>query len=430
MNPRPAAAIALVLLILQSLLPAAPVPDQTASWRIGQPVVSYWAGPGFPGSAPVTDAACKQLAEGGWNLAWARDGELDTLQRSGLRGMLNDPLLVPESLADPVKRAALEALVKRVAKHPALYCYHLTDEPAAGRFDDLAALVKFLRELDPAHLAYINLLPTYASNAQLGTAGDTVTAYREHLRLFSEKVKPALLSYDHYHFSRSGDGGDYFLNLGLIRRHALATGVPFMNIVQASNWVPGEAASPASPRVPDGDELRFLVHTTLAYGGQAISYYVYCWPAHEGGIARPDGSTTPLYTALRSLNREFTAIASELQPLSSLGAWHSGMMPRGTDALPENAVIRPDPALPELPCPAGARVEGLLTGLFGPAGGTPADATHAHVVNLDYRKERRVTLKSAAALEVFDAASATWSPCPGGMLLLPGGGGRLVRRAK
>lgn len=64
-------------------------------------------------------------------------------------------------------------------------------------------LVAFLRERDPAHLAYINLLPTYASNEQLGNKGDTVAEYREHLRSFVETVKPAMLSYDHYHFMKA-----------------------------------------------------------------------------------------------------------------------------------------------------------------------------------------------------------------------------------
>ena len=35
------------------------------NWQIGEPVVTYWAG-----AMPMTDAAAKQLADGGWNTAW------------------------------------------------------------------------------------------------------------------------------------------------------------------------------------------------------------------------------------------------------------------------------------------------------------------------------------------------------------------------
>ncbi len=414
---------------------AEPLPAPTgavpAAWKIGTPIVTYWAGPGYPGGPAATDASCTQLVAGGWNLAWAGERDLPVLQRHGLRALLTDPLLTPDSLTDPAKRDALDALVRRVRTNPSMFCYHLVDEASAATFPQWAGVVTFLRERDPAHAAYLNLLPTYANNEQLGTPGDTITAYREHLRQFTASIKPALLSYDHYHFTRSGDGGDYFLNLGLIRAHAAATGVPFMNIVQASNWVPGALASPSSPRVPDGEEMRFLVYTTLAYGAQGISYYVYCWPAHEGGIANPDGTPTPLYHALKPLNHEFTAIATQLQPLASLGAFHSGMMPRGTQALPADAAIRPDPMPAEIPYQPGARVEGVLTGLFGPSGKSAAAATHALVVNLDYRKERLVTVLGTGPLEVLDATTRVWTAAGGNRieLRLPGGGGRLVRLA-
>jgi len=64
-------------------------------------------------------------------------------------------------------------------------------------------------------------------------------------------------------------------------------------------------------------KMRVLLYTTLAYGAQGISYYVYSCANHEGAIAKADGSPTPLYHALKSLNREFVAIATQLQPLRS-----------------------------------------------------------------------------------------------------------------
>ena len=112
-----------------------------------------------------------------------------------------------------------------------------------------------------------------------------------------------------------GDNGGYFLNLAMIRRAVQEAGIPFLNIVQACTWTP-------SMRVPGPDEMRYLVYTTLAYGAQGISYYVYCTAGHTGGIALPDGTPTPIYHTLKSLNREFVAIAQELfqkEPLRSLG---------------------------------------------------------------------------------------------------------------
>ena len=95
------------------------------TWQLGTPIVTYWAGP------TMTDAVARQMAEGGWNLVWCGEKELDVSRRHGLRAQLNDGLLTPESLNDPKQRAKLDALIDRVRKHPALYSYFIRDEPSA-----------------------------------------------------------------------------------------------------------------------------------------------------------------------------------------------------------------------------------------------------------------------------------------------------------
>jgi len=373
-------------------------------WEIGEPIATYWAGP------PMTEATARQMAAGGWNLVWCSADELDTAHRFGLRALLQDGLISPQSLDDPSRRRELDALIARVRNHPALYAYFIVDEPNASAFPVLGRLVSHLRRRDPAHMAYINLFPTYASNEQLGTQGDTVTAYAEHLRQYMEVVRPGLISYDHYHFTSQGDSGQYFLNLGMIRQKALDCGVPFLNIVQACTWTP-------AMRVPTPDELTWLVYTSLAYGAQGISYFVYWYSGVEGAMARADGATTPLYDRASRLNREFVAIARELQPLRSLGAYHLGETPLGAEPLPPDA-----PVSVRSPIPAG----GLVIGLFGREG----HATHAMVVNRDYRQSANVTLTAPSRTEIYDCAAGAWRSSFGGHwapLELPPGGGALVR---
>jgi hypothetical protein len=390
----------------------------SSDWKVGIPIVTYWAGPA------MTDAVATQMAEGGWNLVWCGEKELDVAQRHGLRAQLQDPLLAPASLDDPAQRDKLDALLARVRSHPALYSYFITDEPCATNFPSLGKLVAYLRQRDPAHLAYINLFPTYASNAQLGNTGDPVPAYQTHLRQYVDDVKPGLISYDHYQFTSNGDMSDYFLNLALIRRAALDVGLPFLNIVQACSWTP-------SMRVPNADEMRYLVYTTLAYGAAGISYYVYCYPGHTGAIANADGTPTPLYHSLKGFNREFVAIARQLQPLRSFGVYHLGMLPPGAEALPKDAVFTLDPPVPEADFKAPERVKGALLGYFGPTSKAkrPNTPTHVLVVNLDYQSELVLRVHGPGPLEVFDAATGQWSRVRGSRaeLNLPRGGGKLVR---
>lgn len=394
------------------------------AWRVGTPIATYWAGPGY-GGQPLVEAEARQVAEAGFNLAWATEKELDVAHKHKLRALLNDALIAPATLDDAGQRGKLDALIDRVKVHPAMYAYFITDEPAAGAFPALGKLVAYLRERDPAHMAYINLFPTYATNEQLGTQGDVVTAYREHLRQYIEVVKPALISWDHYQFAIEGrDNDQYFLNLALIRKASMDAGLPYLNIVQACTW------APEAMRSPGPDELRYLVYTTLAYGAQGISYFVYSYPPMykpgTGQLVTPEGKTTDLYDAVKKLNPEFVAIASELQKLTSLAIYHAGMVPRGGEALPADCAFRFEPALPRAEHKPPAPIQGLMIGLFGASAGKP---THAVVVNLSYKEPATTKLVASGAMSLFDASAGKWGreAKDGLELRLVRGGGALVR---
>lgn len=384
-------------------------------WQIGTPIVTYWAGP------PMTDKTADQMAQGGWNLVWCTEKELDVAARHGLRAQLHDGLLSPESLEDPLRKVQLDGLIQRVKVQSALYSYFITDEPNATNFPGLGRLVAYLRDKDPAHLAYINLFPTYASNQQLGNSGDKISAYQAHLAQYLSIVKPSLISYDHYQLTSKGDSPDFFLNLALIRQAALDAGVPFLNIVQAASWTP-------SMRVPTPEEVRFLLFSTLAYGGQGISYYVYSCAGHTGGIATADGSPTPLYDALKGLNRTFVAIARELQPLRSVGVYHAGMLPPGGQPLQDNGPFALDPPLPPRTYRSPQPLEGALLGLFAEAP-PQSPPTYAVLVNVDYRSEQTLGLRGPGPLEIFNPATGQWTSTPARRieLKLSPGAGALVR---
>ncbi len=403
--------------------------SQGARWTVGEPIVTYWVGPGQ--HYPVNDQTVRPLRAAGYNLGWAaQPADLDVYHRNGIRALL---VIGTPDVDVPEQKSKLDALIESVRNHPALYAYHLVDEPGSGAFPKLGKLVAYLRERDPAHLAYINLLPTYASDAQLqvsddqaerarvgfpdnflgvGTDDKTSLRYIEHVRQFVEKVRPDLISYDHYHFMQDGDGAQYFLNLALIRKAALDAKKPFVNIVQIDDsGIPGW-------RSPTEHEVRWLTYTTLAYGAQGISHWVYrglmTGTLEEKTLKDP----LPMYWAVAGLNRDFVAIACELQPLTSLAVYHCGKLPHGGESLPENSPFVPSP-----------RAQELLLGYFGK---TAAKPTHVMVVNLDYKNPVTTALLGPGPMEFFHAPTSKWHALPGGKqvkLDLPAGGGALVRLA-
>jgi len=378
-------------------------------WTVGTPIVTYYAGP------TMSDAVARQMKEGNFNVVWCNESQLDLLKRHGLRGMVHDGLLNPAALDKPDQTQKLNDLIDRIKNHPAFYSYYIIDEPSATTFKDLGKLTAHLRQRDPAHMPYINLFPTYANNAQLGTPGDTTAAYRAYLNQFVDVVKPMLLSWDNYQFYKNHDGNQYFLNLAMIRTKSQEANLPFLNIVQAASWEP-------NVRVPVPDEMRYLVYTTIAYGAQGISYYVYQAVNHKGGLANADGTPTPLYDAVKPLNAEFVNIVSQLQPLHSTSVHHTSLKEPGCEPLPSNATFKIDAASTR-PTPRG-----LLLGNFG----KEQNATHVVVVNLDYKTGITAVLTGPAKLELFDPATKKWTPASSNRaeLNLQPGGGQLLRIAE
>jgi hypothetical protein len=180
-------------------------------------------------------------------------------------------------------------------------------------------------------------------------------------------------------------------------------------------------------RVPTPNEMRYLVYTTLGYGAQGISYYVYSAAGHTGGIALADGTPTPIYDALRSFNSEFVAVAAQTQPLHLLAVYHSGHQPPGTHPVPTNGLFQLDPPFPTISYNAPEPVNGVLLSCFADA--SEKSASHVLVVNLDYAASKTVGIRGPSALATFNPASRTWTaPGPARLNLeLPPGGGALLR---
>jgi len=407
-------------------------------WTQKQFIVTFWCEP------PATDEALARVAAEGFNLTPTPPEGLDVAARHHLRAMLQSPLLRPEVLDDPASRAELDALIERVKNHPALEAYFIIDEPGAGAFPGLGKLVAYLRERDPAHFAYINLFPTYANEQQLGVSADaaerarvgypqnfagvgtddkTVLRYREHLKRFVEIVKPELISYDHYHFlkpDRNGnpvDGKQYFLNLALIRMAALEANKPFLNIIQADTIE-------KSWRLPNAQEMRFLVFTTMAYGGRGISYFTYWGPVSYNGLYQ-DGKPGPLLEPVVALNKEISRFGPTLMQLESIAVYQTAPLPYGAEAIPASAPV-------QITSPGE-----FVLGLFGTA--KARRPTAFMIVNRNYNQESEATVKvglRGRKLQEFDRKTGEWSAFKslGGSrtveIKLAPGDGRLFRVAE
>lgn len=267
---------------------------------------------------------------------------LDLAREAGMRMLLAHPAyhVTAGFKLTAKKRREIESVVNRMKDHPALYSYHLVDEPRYGSLKVLGKVAAFVRELDPYHPAYVNHFPPIG--------GFGARSVEDFYAGVFEMLDPAFLSYDHYCICVAGgeeiesSGGepwffpeahirikpDFYAALDLARRLALSHGVPF--------WAFTNAVRHGYYPTPTEGHIRFQLMSALAYGALGLEYFTY---AHAGAMVRPDGTTTETWDIARKVNRDIQVWAPLLRTLRSVGVYHAGPAWPMTQGPPGDVVV-------------------------------------------------------------------------------------------
>lgn len=293
--------------------------------------ISYWVGP------PLDEERYREVAECGFTVAPiivanAEEGRLalDLLQGHRLKAALIDPRVDRDMVTRDGWQETIQKVVLDYADHPAMYAYFITDEPSYCHFDSLGKICQEFLRLDPDHIPYINLFPSYANHDQLGTL-----TYRHHVRSYLEIVQPPLLSYDHYALMEEGvDRPSYFHDLNVNREESLRAGIPYWNIILSTPHF--------NYRDPSPTDLRWQAYTSLAYGVKGLAYFTYWTPDVENyrnGIIDIYGERTTKYATVRQLNCEIAKLAPSLLSLKSTRVTHTPTAPAGNALLDGEGIV-------------------------------------------------------------------------------------------
>ena len=416
----------LVLFLLTACFLAPPPPpparaaDVKSAYDPDEFTISHWCG---PPAEFTTLERYREVKEANFTLAFppcagmtVADNKklLDYCEKVGIKAVIRDPRMVYAIGGSEKVKKDLDAMVADYKDHPALLGYHIIDEPGAHAFDGLAEVVAYLKEKDPAHPGYVNLLPTYAG--PLGALG--AATYEEYVRTYVRKVKPFVICYDNYHlFKSSPDRAQpFFENLDTVRKVSIETRTPFWNIVLLTEH--GDYRHLSEP------ELRFEAMQTLAFGARGLLWFTYWFPhgvpPEEGwrhSMINADGSRDPHYDMAKAINADVKAIGDALARCDSVNVFQHG----------EGATIKPTSPSPITP--AEGEKARLTIGVFKSRDG---GKTLALVTNGDYKQPAKPSLlvqPPDATVERFDPATRTWSAAGRGTLLLDvnAGGGVLLR---
>lgn len=281
------------------------------------PILAWYS---IPAGEYATPQHYRELKECGFTVSFSHIYSfddavkaLDLCKESGLKSMF----MCPELETEP------EETARKVKNHPALYGYFLRDEPGNDAMDALGDWARRIQSADNVHPCYLNLLPTHAY------PGDW---YKEHLRLFNEKVPLPQISYDHYPVNQVGDSvylnGAFYKNLEEVSAECKRVNKPF--------WAFALATAHGSYPIPTIDQLRVQMYSNLAYGAQLLQYFTYwnpgtqTWDFHQAPVTQK-GLRSTSYEVVREFNQELQRRASVWVGCEMQSVYHLGeSIPEGT----------------------------------------------------------------------------------------------------
>ncbi len=224
---------------------------------------------------------------------------LDWAGRHGMKLIVCDPRGYAKKGNRDEYAAGIRAAVADLGDHPALFGFHVGDEPEADFKDTFFECGRIQKEIAPHLHPYANLLPHF--DWLLERAG--AKTWPEYLDEYVKKSNADMIGYDCYSHMDPGDAGwhDYYRNLKLYREAALRNGVPFWNTVLSVGHY--------KFRCPNQDELRWQFNTSLAAGANGIVWFFYYMrQPHSNFRMSPvdeHWDKTPAYYDLRRIQLSF-----------------------------------------------------------------------------------------------------------------------------
>ncbi len=282
------------------------------------------------------EATLQKMADCGINMvAFVPPKALDACAKVGIKAIVYQEGITPLRWdqpfnAEPANRA-LPDLIKQVNNHPAVFGYHLKDEPGGDQFAELAKASALVKELAPGKWPYINLPPGMGEG------------YDGYLDLFVKTCQPTILSYDNYAVGQDGSFSyGFWANIAQVRNAGLRHKLPFWTIVLSSAHLTyGE---------PNETMLRLQAWGSLVYGARGICYYKFI-SASLPILEAPDlgdwrngpldqfGEKTHTWNWLRNVNHQVQNIAPTLLKLKSDVVYHVGEVPEQNRGIGDDTLV-------------------------------------------------------------------------------------------
>ena len=196
---------------------------------------------------------------------------LDECEKRGMKVIVCDQRTLWKNLTEKGEEAytqGVEAAVKDFGAHPAIYGFHIGDEPNREQMDDMIKAYRIVKEKAPTLSPFVNHLPYWEDFAD-------IDAYKKHIEYLDGVVKASgaeMLCYDYYGQMGVNDGERlldlYFKNLNLFGEVARRNDIPL--------WTTLLSTAHYNSKKLTEEDIVWQLNTAIAHGCSGLLwFYVY-----------------------------------------------------------------------------------------------------------------------------------------------------------
>ncbi|MBE6688339.1 MAG: S-layer homology domain-containing protein [Ruminococcaceae bacterium] len=217
---------------------------------------------------------------------------------------------------------------------------YVFDEPGVDEMAQLAEIANDYLE-NTGRDPHVNLLPLYASDAQLKygantdktyTSDDHYQFYYEYAKNWGELADADFMCVDIYPLKTSGTYKDYVESINLFARAARDTEKEFYAYIQSYGWTDGK-------RNANLRDFRFQVYSMLSFGCKGLIYWSYTSQGNYDiySLVDKDGEPTEIYYAAQTSLQELKKLSDIYCSYDNIGAFNHNC----TDATPYLKMTNP-----------------------------------------------------------------------------------------
>lgn len=206
---------------------------------------------------------------------------LDECGRAGMRAIVCDARTRYHRLREVGEerfRADVAAAVADFGSHPAVFGFHVGDEPDKQNWEYAVTAYRIVREAAPQLTPFLNMFPYWEDGFDRTVGPKSPEEYTELLVDFIRRSGATLLSFDSYgqcaYFDREYYQDCHILNFRIFGEAARRTSVRlFVSLLSVGHW---------SYRVPTQDDIRWQLYTAVAHGATGIHWFSFYQATLDG----------------------------------------------------------------------------------------------------------------------------------------------------